>query len=485
MMLARQAGRGAFWQVVGGGWATIVRLGASVFLARALTPTDYGVFGLAILIRELVECLGSIGGLSSGLIARKDASDEDICTCFWLMSAVRILFFLVAFSCAPIGGWFFGDPRITDVARVISLTILFSILGGVSQTLLTKELRFKDLNIAYGIFVLLESSLAVILALNTDWGYWVLVIAGLFNAFFTQLTFFGLARWWPRFKFNRESFRYLFRYGINGTGFGLTNYLRQNLDYLLVGRILGTASLGIYEFAYRIPHLVIERVASPVGAVLYPVFSQVQDDNSQLVRGYVKTVKYVCLVTFPLLFGLASIADIAVTVLWGEQWLSAILPLRILCLCAALKMVPQSLGAIFNSKNRPDLQFKISLFGLIWTAIALGILGKLFGLIGVAVGMTLSVIVEFIGLFIAFKLVNGKLTVLLDALLPIFICATFCGIGAFVVSLLLQRIAVPLPTVLFISVVIGGAVYMISLYLFYPYIVKEVWQTFKKVSGKK
>ncbi|MBM9514560.1 lipopolysaccharide biosynthesis protein [Desulfogranum marinum] len=485
MTLTRQAGRGAFWQVAGGGWTTIVRLGASVFLARALTPADYGVFGMAILMRELIECLGSVGGLSSGLIARKDASDDDICTCFWLMLALRIVFFLVAFSCAPIGGWFFGDPRITDVARVISLTILFSIFGGISQTLLTKELRFKELNIARGVFVLLESSLAVTLALNTDWGYWVLVIAGLFNAFFTQLTIFLLARWWPRCKFNRESFRYLFRYGINGLGSGMTSYLRQNLDYLLVGRLLGTASLGIYEFAYRIPHLVLERIALPVGAVLYPALSQFQDDNSQLVRGYVKTVKYVCLVTFPLLFGLAAVADSAVPVFWGEQWLAVITPLQILCLCAALKMIPQPLGAIFYSKNRPDLQFKTSLFGLVWTAIVIGIFGKLFGLIGVAAGMVLSVIVEYIALLIAFKLMNGKFTVLFDALLPIFICAATCGLGALAISILFQSVGISRSVVLFLSVVTGGAIYILSLYLFYPSIFQEVWQTGKEILGTK
>ena len=483
MTLARQAGRGALWQVAGGGWITIVRLGASVFLARALTPADYGVFGMAILMRELIEHLGNVGGLSSGLIARKDASDEDICTCFWLMAALRVVFFLAAFSCAPIGGWFFNDPRVVDVARVISLTILFSIFGGISQTLLIKELRFKEINIARGIFVLLESSLAVLLALNTDWGYWVLVIAGLFNAFFTQLTFFLLARWWPRFKFNRESFHYLFRYGINGLGAGMANYLRQNLDYLLVGRLLGTASLGIYEFAYRIPHLVLERIARPVGAVLYPALSQVQDDNSQLIRGYVKTVKYICLVTFPLLFGLAAVADIAVPVFWGEQWLSAVTPLRILCLCAALRMVPQPLRAIFYSKNRPDLQFKFSLFGLIWTAIAIGVLGNLFGLIGVAAGMVLSVIVEYIALIIAFKLVKGKLIVLLDAVLPIYLCAAICGLGAFAISKLFQEIGMPNGVVLLVSVAIGGGVYIMSLYLLYPNVFKEAWKSGKEISG--
>ncbi|HKJ78326.1 MAG TPA: oligosaccharide flippase family protein, partial [Prolixibacteraceae bacterium] len=297
------------------------------------------------------------------------------------------------------------------------------------------------------------------------------------------LTFFLLARWWPRFKFNRESFHYLFRYGINGLGAGMANYLRQNLDYLLVGRLLGTASLGIYEFAYRIPHLVLERIARPVGAVLYPALSQVQDDNSQLIRGYVKTVKYICLVTFPLLFGLAAVADIAVPVFWGEQWLSAVTPLRILCLCAALRMVPQPLRAIFYSKNRPDLQFKFSLFGLIWTAIAIGVLGNLFGLIGVAAGMVLSVIVEYIALIIAFKLVKGKLIVLLDAVLPIYLCAAICGLGAFAISKLFQEIGMPNGVVLLVSVAIGGGVYIMSLYLLYPNVFKEAWKSGKEISG--
>lgn len=481
MTLARQAGRGAFWQLAGGGWITIVRLGASVFLARALTPADYGVFGMAILIRELIEHLGNVGGLSSGLIARKDISEEDVSTCFWLMVTLRILFFLVAISCAPIGGWFFDDPRITDVARVISLTILFSIFGGIANTLLRKKLRFKELNIVNGIFGSLESILAVILALNTDWGYWVLVIAGLFNAFFTQFTYFLLAGWWPTFKFSRASFHYLFRYGINGLGAGMNNYFRQNLDYLLVGRILGTASLGVYEFAYRVPHLVLERIASPIGVVLYPALSQIQEDNGQLVRSYIKTLKYVCLVTFPMLFVLAAIADIAVLVLWGEQWFSAITPLRILCFCAALRMVPQYLGAIFCSKNRPDLQFKFSLFGLIWTAIVVGILGSLFGLIGVAVGMVFSVIVEYIGLIVAFKLIEGKLKDLIAALLPILVCSVICGLGSLAISHASQAANLSNIFTLFISIFGGGGAYIMFFYIFCPKIIQDTWKNGKEI----
>lgn len=478
--LTRQAGLSALWQVAGGVWAMVVRLGASIFLARALTPTDYGIFGMAIIMRELVEHLGAFG-VGAGIIARKSVTEDDLCTCFWLLVGSRIFMFLIAFFCAPLAGWFFDDSRVIDVVQVISIAFLFSILGGLSQTLLFKSLRFKELNILRGFFVILESSLAIVLALNTDFGYWSLVIAMMISTFFSELAIFILAGWMPKFKFNNDSFHYLFRFGINGLGYSITNYLRQNLDYLLVGRLLGATSLGLYEFAYRIPHLLLDRVSRPVGSVVFPSLSKIQDNNDLLLSGYIKAVKYVCFITFPVLFGLASVADVAVPLVWGEQWLPIVTPMRFLCLCAALKMVPQPLGSIYSCKNRPDLPFKFSIVGLLWTFLVVGSLGYFYGLVGVAIGMVLSVAEGYIALFFAFRLANGRLRKLFVELFPILFSSLLCAAAAFFVSTIFQNKGFSNIETLLASIFSGCLVYTLILFVFFPRIISEIKKLIREV----
>ncbi len=467
MSLKKKVAHSALWQLLGGGWLSVVRLAASFVLARTLSPEDYGVFGVAILMRVFIERLGSVGGLSNGLIAQKNTRDIDICTCFWSMTLVRIILFVFTILIAPVGGWFFNDARVVDVVRVISFTFLFSIFGGISATLLSKRLRFKELNIVHGAFALLESTLSVVLALNTDLGYWVLVIGAILNAFLTQMTFFLIARWWPKFKFDFESFRYLYRYAINGLGFNIADYLKQNLDYLLVGRLLGTTSLGLYEFAYRIPHMVQDHISKPVGDVVLPALSKVQDDNKQLAQGYIQSIKYVCFISFPILFGLVAVADVAVPLLWGEQWVPVITPLRLLCVCAALRLFLQPLSALYICKDRPDIPFKISVIELIWTIVIVGYFASGFGLFGVALGMTLSVVPSYYFLSHAFKMINSKVYYLAIEIWSSFFCSSVCMLAAFSVSQSLQAAQYQLYFVLPISVATGALVYISAFYVFF------------------
>lgn len=482
--LIQQAGQSATWQILGGGWHTMVRFGASLFLARALAPDDFGLIGMAMIAFLFIQNLGA-AGMGSGIIAKKAVTDEDLSTCFWCMVVMRLCMFLVAITGAPAIASFFNDARLIDVIRVISFSYLISIFSVVSNTLLTKGLRFKTLNIIRSCGALTETSLAVILVLTTTLGYWALVIAMLANSLVTHISIFFCVKWHPKFCFDRTSFAYLFRYGINGLGASMTSYFKQNLDYLLVGRILGTQALGLYEFAYRIPHLVHMKISKPVGAVVFPTLSLVQDDDNRLARGYSQTLRYVCLITFPILFGLAAVADIAVPVLWGNQWTSIVTALRILCFCAALRILLQPLGSLFQCKNRPDLPFKISLLSLFWTAAVVGLLGHMFGLNGVASGMFLSIIPEFIFVFVAFRMIHSSVRILVEALMPVLISATICAVTAFSVSVILQKIGVNHFFVLPASVASGAIAYILLLLLVFKNFSNDMLNYVEMVFGKK
>lgn len=481
-VLTRSAGRGALWQMLGGGWQTVIRLGASMVLARALTPDDFGIFGMALLARELIDNVGDLG-MGTGIIAKKDVSEDDLCTCFYTMAVVRFMLFVATFALAPVAAAFFHTPKVTWVLRAVSCTFLFSILSAVSMTLLQKQLRFGSLVIIRGSSVLVEAGTAVALVLLTDLRYWALVSAMLVSGLFVHLTIFIWTKWYPKLKFSKESFRYLFRYGINNLGFSIVNYLHQNIDYILVGRLLGTASLGFYQFAYQIPHLILDRLARPVGGVVFPALSKVQDSNERLIAGYVKAVKYIALGAFPALGGLAVLAEPTVTVLWGEKWLPIVMPLQILCLCAAMRCIVTPIGSIFLCKNRPDIPFKFSMVTLAFTFSVVSILGYLYSLNGVAAGMLASTLPSIYILHLAFKMTEFSPVKLLSALWVPMAASGLSMLCAYGARLGLELFGLASLIVLLGSVLAGVVGYMVCLLVVFPDTSKEILQSIYTIIG--
>ena len=463
--VATKAVRGAVWQIGLGGWQTIVRLGASTILARKLDPSDFGLFGMALLVSQLISVLTNLG-MGTGIVAKKDPDEKDLNTCFWSMVGVRVAMFLLAETCAPLAAFYFRDPRVTNVIRLVGFNFLFVIPGVMPNVLLTKELRFKALVITYGLCTLLESSLAVILAISTDLRYWALVIPMLISSLISGSTLFTISGWRPKLIFDKDSFKYLFRYGINGLGFSITNYLHQNVDYLIVGRILGTESLGLYEFAYKIPHLVLNRISRPVGGVVFPALSKVQDDDEKLIKGFITSVKYVTLIVFPILGGLAVTAKMLVPLLWGEKWVSIVVPMQILCACAAMRCAGQPVGSIFLVKNRPDIPFKFSIVTFIVTLITVSIGGSLYGINGVALGMLLSTIPYMYIINLACVMTSTSILRYIKGILP-----NILALLSFIVCSSLTINFLENLTNNFVSIVaavlIGLIGYIFSLYLFF------------------
>lgn len=481
--LTRSAGRGALWQIAGGGWTTLVRLGASTVLARVLFPEDFGILGMALLARGLVQQIGALG-TGTGLIAKKDVTQDDLSTAFWMGAAVQVFLFCVALAGAPLAGAFFQASAVTWVMRAVSVTFLFMAAGSVSSTLLTKRLKFGGLAVIGGAGIAIESGLAIFFVVAFDMGYWALVSAMLISSFLTTITRIIYARWLPSFCFNRKSFSYLFRYGINGLGFSVVNYFHQNVDYLLVGRFLGPAILGLYEFAYRIPHMVYVRLAQPVGGVVFPTLSKVQANDEQLAAGYLKVAKYLAFLVFPMLAGLALLARPTVAVLWGDRWMPIVRPLQILCLVAAIRCVVSPVGAIFVCKDRPDMPFKYTTVTLVITVVAVGSLGWAFGLNGVALGMLVSTLPYVWIIWLAFRMIHSSLLGVPRALLAPTAASAILGICTLTARVVAEGLGARPWHVLLCAVPAGATGYIGTLLLVFRHDVMGIRDTIRTVVGR-
>ncbi len=148
------------------------------------------------------------------------------------------------------------------------------------------------------------------------------------------------------------------QFSLNLSGFGIVNYASRNADNLIIGRVLGSIQLGYYQMAYNLMLAPIQNISSVISQVAYPAFSRIQDDNERFRSAYVRSCALIALVTFPVMAGLAVIADPLVRVILGSKWIGAIRIFEILAPVGLLQSVQTTVGQIYTAKARTDWMFR-------------------------------------------------------------------------------------------------------------------------------
>ncbi len=187
----------------------------------------------------------------------------------------------------------------------------------------------------------------------------------------------------PRFVFNIQSISHLLKFGMYVFGERVVNYVNRNLDYIIIGRILGTEALGYYTLAYNLMLLPVSKIAGVVTQVVFPAFSKKQDDNRRMRAGYLQSVKYITLITFPIMAILYVVAPEFIKIVYGSKWISSVGVLQILCIVGALQSIGTTVGSVLYAKGRSDIGFKWNCFSVCCYATAFFI-GLRWGIYGVA-----------------------------------------------------------------------------------------------------
>src|SRR5262249_36314737 len=143
------------------------------------------------------------------------------------------------------------------------------------------------------------------------------------------------------------------------------NYLSERLDQLLIGTLLGARSLGFYNFAFNLTGRPIWRINPILTRVAFPIFSAVQHDREKLRRGYLRLLSLLTTINAPLLIGLATLAPVAVPLVFGRKWTDSIILIQILSLVTLSRSVGNPIGSLQLAKGRADLGFKWNAFFLL------------------------------------------------------------------------------------------------------------------------
>jgi len=370
----------AKWSIQLLSWAT------TLILARLLTPDDFGLVALAQVYVGLVALINEMG-LGSAVVTFRDLSREHLAQINTLALLLGLCGFAVSCAMAVPLGLFFDSPHLVPVIMVMSTSFVISSLKTVPMGLLQRSFDFKTLALVEagqaGILALTQATLAFM-----GLGYWSLVLGEILalvlaTAYVASRRFPGFAR--PRFAELRHITTFTFHLLVTRVAW----YMYSDADFIIVGKVLGQAALGIYKVAWVLSTSPVQKVSELVTRVTPSVFSAVQKDMPALRRYVLRLTEALSIAVFPLATGLCLVADDFVKVTLGEKWVGAITPLRILGFYVSFRTINTILPQILTVIGETKFGMRNGVYALVLMPTAF-LIGSHWGMAGVACGWLIA-----------------------------------------------------------------------------------------------
>ncbi len=445
---------------------------STLVLARLLAPNDFGLVGLALLIVSFLDVAKNLG-VTSALIFRQDIADEDADEVFVLNLLSGLAFFGLCWVLSPLAATFFHDGRVTALTRALGFSFVLSGLGGVHLAILQRQMSFLRRLMPDLLQSLFKGVVSIGLAL-AGVGYWSLVWGQLAGIAVSTLAAWALWPWIPALTLRWKSARGLLAYGLHITAIDLLGVTVGNIDYVIVGRMLGKTPLGLYTMAYTIPQMLTLSLSIALSRVLFPAYARVQGDPEKLRQGYLSVLRYSALALVPVGLGIYAVAPAFVHTLYTPKWWPAVPALQALAIYATIFAVGWNAGDIWKATGRPDIVWKLAIAQALVLAPALLLAAHLNGFVGVAM-MQIAVVVPYS--LVRFWLTRRAIGLRFGAIAAVLRVPLIAGLAMLAVCLWLgwaggARLAPPV--LLAAQVALGGLVYALVVQAIDPEIRRQV-----------
>lgn len=394
--------KGFAWASSGTGIQGILHVGVIAVLARLLTPLEFGTVGAGLVVIGIVSVIAEIG-IGAAVVQRERLTASHLRTAFTLCVALGLGFTGLFWVVAPFIAGLLRIAEVTPVLRALTPMFIISSAGIVAESLLLRDLRFRQLAIVSAVsYGFGYGAVAMTLAL-AGWGVWALVAGHLMKTASHTVLVLTMQRGTLRFGYDREAFGDLLGYGIGMTLTRFFNSLATQGDNVVVARWLGADALGIYGRAYQLLIVPVTFLGSVMQRVAFPALASVQSDPTRLRNGFRSAVASIASTAIPSSVLLFFYADVIVDVLLGPGWEQVVAPLRILATGMLFRTgyklgdaLVRASGLVYRSASRQVLYAVMVVFGA-W-------LGHFRGPPGVAAGVVAALAIHF---FSMAQLSNG------------------------------------------------------------------------------
>ncbi|WP_422351245.1 lipopolysaccharide biosynthesis protein [Flagellimonas sp.] len=401
MSLTKKIKKAGKWQSLSVISLNILQLAYIAIMTRLLLKTDYGLMAV---VNGIIG-IGNIfiqGGMGSALIQRQNVNNKHINGALQTSLLIGFILYALFYFTAPFISSVYNDARLDELIKVASLNLILLSLSNISGNLLLKNFDFKHVSLVNIVSNIIGYGLGVYLAFN-GYGVWSLIIATLLASFISTIVLFYFAPIKISFKIHYREARELFGFGSGMMLLSFSNFLSNKGLNLVFGKIFTQDILGIYERTARVKNLPSQFLANIINKVMFPVMSEIQDENEKLVKIYKFGLGLSNSLMIPTTVLLVFFSSEIVQILMGSNWTEAVLPLQIMLLVLTFSNSGKMTDAVIRSKG---LIYKNVTRKYIFTAIIIvlsGTLGYFFGINGAAVGIVISHFINYLMMIVLVK----------------------------------------------------------------------------------
>jgi O-antigen/teichoic acid export membrane protein len=453
-----KAKKAAKWAFLGDILSKIITPLFLVILARFLTPTDYGLIGIATLVTGLAQMIQNMG-LDQALIQTDSDISKAADVVFWSNLSLSFVMYFLLFLIAPyLAVGIFHEPLAIWVIRIMGLQLIISAFDDVQEALLRRDFQFKQLLGRRIIPSLAPAFISIPLAI-LGYRYWSLVIGSLVGTTLGVIFLWKVSQWRPSFHFDIATSKALLGFGTLVTIESFQGWALNYGDNLAAGYYLGVAELGNYTFAFTLSVIMLGYLIAPLTNIVYPAFSRLKNDKFELQQSFTEIIRSIALIVFPINFGLTILAGPIITIVFGNKWEGAIVATQILAIMPGLSYLWIINPTLYRAIGRPDVMPKFHIFTLLYI-IPVYILGGHFGLTGFSIARASVGFVFLIPhIWLSVKLLNLPWQYFWDCIRSPFIA----GLLMCVPVLLLSKILSPFQSDLYnagklVLIILSGAV---------------------------
>ncbi|MEI3459508.1 MAG: lipopolysaccharide biosynthesis protein [Bacteroides cellulosilyticus] len=398
----------------------------TILIARQLSPSDYGLVAMLSIFLIIAQVFVD-SGFVEALIQKQDRTETDFSTTFWFNIGVALLVYIALLLFSPLIAGFYDEPLLGELLPWMALVFVINAFRTVQQAKLNIAMDFRRQAWISIIAISVSGGAGLWMAYN-GFGVWTLVWQPLLQNFLNVLLLWISAGWMPSLVFSGRSFKNLFGFGSKLLMSRTLNAVYTQGSFLLVGKFFSPSAAGLYSQSTQMTSFIPAAISDVVARVAYPIECELQDNDKELQRRFFQMLRMTCFILFPLMMGIAALAEPAVRLLLTEKWLDAVPLMRILCFAYVWWPASNMSWQLLNAKHRSDYGLKSEIIKRI-----VGIVILLFSFFGgiqmVCVGIMIYSIVDIYVLTLFTKRILDKVTFVeeMKVLLPILVNAMVMG----------------------------------------------------------
>ena len=448
------------WKFLERGGTQGIQFILQLFLARLLTPKDYGTIALITIFISIAGVFID-SGFNTALIQQKDIDEEDISSVFYTSLAVSIIMYIILYFTASLIANFYKIQELIAIIRVLSITLIIGVFNSIQSAIVSRRMEFKKFFFSNLGAISISGTIGVILAYK-GFGVWTLVYQQIINQIVTFIILYSTVKWRPKLLFSIKKIRKLFSYGSKLLCSALIDAIYRNMIGLIVGRAYSSTMLAYYNRGDTFPSLIVGNINGSIQAVIFPALASIQHDQKKVKELMRRAITTSSFIVFPAMLGLMAIAEPMIKLILTDKWLPCVPYLRVFCLSYALWPIHTANLQAINALGRSDIFLKLEILKKI-VGVSILLVTSGYSPYMMALGVVFSgVISSFINSYPNKRLLNYGYLEQIKDILPSFLLSVIMGIITYNVILLKFS---TLATII-IQIIIGGIIYIALSYLF-------------------